>query len=55
MCSKVFKPAVDCMKSPLDPPDKKIIIWLKRIGVVGFLFFLLKGIAWLAFGYFVFG
>jgi hypothetical protein len=27
------------------PPAKK---WLKRIGIAGFLFFLLKGLAWLA-------
>jgi hypothetical protein len=28
-------------------------LWLKRIGVAGFLFFLLKGIAWLVIGYFI--
>lgn len=27
--------------------------WLKRVGVGGFLFFLLKGIAWLVVGYFI--
>jgi len=26
----------------------KIIDWFKKIGVAGFLFFLLKGIVWLA-------
>lgn len=26
----------------------KQMIWLKRIGVVGFLFFLLKGLFWIA-------
>lgn len=26
--------------------------WLKRIGVAGFLFFLIKGIAWLVIAYF---
>ena len=43
------------MKSPFNQPYSKTAIWLKRLGIVGFLFFLLKGIAWLAFGYFVFG
>lgn len=28
------------------------LTWLKRLGVAGFLFFLLKGIGWLAFIYF---
>lgn len=35
---------------PEQEPQKKkrgIIPWLKRLGVVGFLFFLFKGIAWL--------
>jgi len=27
---------------------EKIIRWLKRLGFVGFLFFLLKGLIWLA-------
>lgn len=27
--------------------------WLKRIGVWGFLFFLVKGLVWLAIGYFI--
>ena len=26
----------------------KFKIWLKRIGIVGFLFFLVKGLVWLA-------
>jgi len=26
----------------------KFKIWLKRIGIVGFLFFLIKGLVWLA-------
>jgi len=26
----------------------KFKLWLKRIGVVGFLFFLIKGLIWLA-------
>jgi hypothetical protein len=28
--------------------------WLKKLGIIGFLFFLLKGLAWLALGYFIF-
>jgi len=27
--------------------------WLKKIGVLGFLFFLIKGLVWLAIFYFV--
>jgi hypothetical protein len=27
---------------------EKIILWLKRLGFAGFLFFLLKGLVWLA-------
>ena len=30
----------------------KWVLWLKRIGVVGFLFFLIKGLVWLAIFYF---
>lgn len=26
----------------------KIITWLKRLGLAGFLFFLIKGLVWLA-------
>lgn len=33
--------------------SSKIKRWMKRIGIVGFIFFLLKGLAWLAVGYFV--
>ncbi|MBL7711878.1 MAG: hypothetical protein JNL13_05425 [Chitinophagaceae bacterium] len=35
------------------PPNNKKT-WLKRIGIAGFLFFLLKGIAWLFVFYFGF-
>ena len=28
--------------------------WLKKLGLAGFLFFLLKGLVWLALGYFLF-
>ncbi len=31
----------------------KFVLWLKRIGVAGFIFFLLKGLAWLAAAYFI--
>lgn len=30
-----------------------LISWIKRIGVWGFLFFLIKGLVWLAVGYFI--
>jgi hypothetical protein len=35
--------------------DKKVALlkWLKKIGVWGFLFFLVKGLVWLAVGYWV--
>lgn len=33
--------------------NNKTTKWLKRIGLVGFLFFLLKGLVWLAIGYFI--
>lgn len=33
---------------------KKIKLWIKRIGFWGFLFFLVKGLIWLALGYLVF-
>jgi hypothetical protein len=32
--------------------NQKYSNWLKRIGIVGFSFFLIKGIAWLAVFYF---
>jgi hypothetical protein len=36
-------------KTPLPKTRKeKIIFWLKRFGVAGFIFFLLKGLVWLA-------
>lgn len=31
----------------------KAMKWLKRIGLGGFLFFLIKGLVWLAIGYFI--
>jgi hypothetical protein len=32
---------------------KSFITWIKRIGFWGFLFFLIKGLVWLAVGYFI--
>jgi hypothetical protein len=29
---------------------KGFIVWLKRLGIAGFLFFLIKGILWLTVG-----
>jgi hypothetical protein len=37
-------------------PHKKtstLIAWIKKIGFWGFLFFLIKGLIWLALGYFI--
>ena len=31
-----------------DPNDHKPTTWLKRFGVAGFLFFLIKGLLWLS-------
>jgi integral membrane protein len=28
--------------------NQKILLWLKRIGITGFLFFLIKGLVWIA-------
>lgn len=28
-------------------PQRKMVLWLKRLGVAGFLFFLIKGLLWL--------
>jgi hypothetical protein len=30
---------------------QKLQRWFKRIGLIGFLFFLVKGLAWLVLGY----
>lgn len=30
------------------PPRKDVLVWLKRIGIAGFLFFLAKGLLWLS-------
>lgn len=37
------------------PSNKRNIKkWLRKIGIAGFLFFLIKGIAWIAITYFIF-
>lgn len=33
--------------------SKSLMTWIKRIGFWGFLFFLVKGLVWLAVGYFI--
>ncbi|WP_110826691.1 alanyl-tRNA synthetase [Pedobacter nutrimenti] len=33
---------------------ERIFKWVKKIGIWGFLFFLVKGLIWLALGYWVF-
>jgi hypothetical protein len=35
------------------PGDSALRTWLRRIGIAGFLFFLLKGLAWLVIAGFV--
>jgi hypothetical protein len=35
------------MPETAPPPDRKATPWLKRIGLAGFLFFLIKGLLWL--------
>lgn len=32
---------------------QKALRWMKRIGFWGFMFFLVKGLVWIAIGYFV--
>gem|GEM_PF-1747900 len=39
-----FFPVVACILTQL---HMKIITWIKRLGFVGFLFFLVKGLLWL--------
>jgi hypothetical protein len=35
------------MQASSPPPSGKIKSWLKRVGWLGFLFFLIKGLIWL--------
>lgn len=37
----------------LDKPANKFISWLKRIGIAGFIFFLVKGLLWLIIPYLI--
>jgi len=44
-----------CQEVTMNMPEKtskqkSVIKWFKRIGIAGFLFFLLKGLAWVFFG-----
>jgi len=32
-------------------PTKPLVKWMKKIGLSGFIFFLVKGLLWLALGY----
>ena len=44
-----YEDAIGDVAPPEEAPKKGrgITTWLKRIGIAGFLFFLLKGLAWL--------
>jgi hypothetical protein len=33
--------------------QSRLMLWLKRLGFAGFLFFLIKGLVWLALAYFI--
>ena len=44
--------SMDQSEKEVTPQGDKKTTWLKRIGVAGFLFFLIKGIAWLVIAYF---
>jgi hypothetical protein len=39
------------MKNQSTSPSR-LVLWLKRIGIGGFLFFLIKGLIWLAIFYY---
>jgi hypothetical protein len=41
------------MKKTVQFAGKGYKTWLKKIGIWGFLFFLVKGLVWLAIGYWV--
>jgi hypothetical protein len=34
-----------------EPKQSKFLFWLKRIGLAGFMFFLIKGLIWLLLAY----
>jgi hypothetical protein len=42
------------MEQHTTPQKSAFVKWIKRIGFWGFIFFLLKGLLWLALGYWVF-
>ncbi|WP_110050101.1 alanyl-tRNA synthetase [Chitinophaga sp. S165] len=35
------------------PPKNAFVKWIKRIGIWAFIFFLVKGLLWLALGYYL--
>lgn len=37
----------------MEKNKRSVVSWIRKIGFWGFLFFLAKGLAWLAVGYFV--
>jgi len=39
--------------NPTSEKKAALLKWLKKVGVWGFLFFLIKGLLWLALGYWV--
>ncbi|WP_276088141.1 alanyl-tRNA synthetase [Pedobacter sp. JY14-1] len=41
-------------KVPSSDKKNAVMKWLKRVGFWGFMFFLVKGLVWLALGYWVF-
>ncbi|QHS59023.1 alanyl-tRNA synthetase [Chitinophaga agri] len=41
------------MEKRATPSGPKLRLWLKRIGFWGFIFFLVKGLAWLILGYYL--
>ncbi len=48
------KPKEQSVECPVPHKERsKFKVWMKRIGIVGFLFFLLKGLIWIAI--FIFG
>lgn len=47
-CKDALAPEQDTEQMPAKQSKAKT--WLKRIGIAGFLFFLVKGLLWLAFG-----
>ena len=41
------------MSSTIKANESKFLKWIKRVGFWGFMFFLVKGLVWLAVGYFI--